>query len=103
MDMLGRKDASLRALVAELLARLPTGRVIVVDHWDDPFAIGLALVSNPDRLVYINSERDSAGRFYMSRELPTNTDLQPFLEAGDDHYDDLGTFAAAVAAHLGAA
>jgi hypothetical protein len=76
----------------------------VVDRWEaDPCAIGLASAAEPDRLVYIHSEKDDLGRYFMSRELPSDSDLWPYSEAGADQYSDLDEFAAAVAAHLGAA
>ena len=104
MDILGRKDASLRALLGELIDRLPPKSFIVVDHWEaDPRAIGLARPSDPDHLVYITSDRDVHGRYFMSRKLASDSDLVPFRDAGADQYDDIDALAAAIAAHLSAA
>jgi len=104
MDILGRKDDSLRMLVGELAQRLPPGSFVVVDHWEaDPFAIGLASPRNHGRLAYVTSDRDIHGRYFMSRELPSDTDLAPFREAGCDQFEDVNALAQAVALHLGAA
>ena len=104
MDILGRKDDSLRILVGELIRRLPPKTFVVVDHWDsDPFAIGLARPSQPDHLVYITSDRDVHGRYFISRELPPNSDLAPFQDAGADQFEDIDAMAEAIAAHLSAA
>jgi len=104
VDILGHKDESLRKLVAELLQRLPPRSFVVVDHWEaDPLAIGLARPSEPDRLVYITSDRDVRGRYFMSRELPSNSDLVPFRDGGADQFRDIDALARAIAVHLGAA
>ena len=103
MDILGSKDESLRTLVAELAARLPPRSFVVVDHWDDPFAIGLASPSNPDHLAYITSDRDVRGHYFMSRERPSNSDLAVYQEAGANSFASIETLARAIADHLRAA
>lgn len=104
MDILGTKDPSLRNLVEEIARRVPAGCFIVVDHWEsDPFAIGLARPTSHDHLVYISSERDVHGRWYLSRETPREHDLEQYHEAGTDQFDDIESLAAAVAGHLCAA
>ena len=104
MDILGRKHESLRLLVSELVDRLPPRTFVVVDHWEaDPFAIGLAKPTDPDHLVYITSDRDVHGRFFMSRELPSDSDLVPYREAGAEQFESIDDLAAAIAIHLHAA
>jgi hypothetical protein len=104
MDILGRKDSSLRALVAELVELLPVGSFVVIDHWEaDPFAIGLARPTDHSQLVYVSSSRDDNGRYFMAREVLAQTDLEPFSDAGADAFDDVHSLAKAIAAHLGAA
>jgi hypothetical protein len=104
VDILGRKHPSLRNLVGELTRRLPPRSFVLVDHWEaDPFAIGLARPSEHDHLVYITSDQDVHGRYYMSRELPPNNDLDVFREAGADQFQDVDALARAIALHLGAA
>jgi hypothetical protein len=104
VDILGRKDSSLRTLITELLRYLPPNSFVLVDHWDaDPFAIGLAKPSEEDHLVYITSDRDVFGRYFMSRELPSDNDLDEYLEAGSDQFDNVEELAKAIEIHLGAA
>jgi hypothetical protein len=104
MDILGKKDRSLRELVSNLAERLPPKSFIVVDRWEaDPFAIGLARPSDPDHLVFITSDRDVNGRFFMLRQLPSDSDRVPHRAAGADQFQDIEALADAIADHLGAA
>jgi hypothetical protein len=103
IDILGQKDPSLRHLVSELQRRAPDGTFIVVDHWEmDPFAIGLASPAHPDQLAYISSLTAAEGKYFMSRELPSDSDLVPFRDGGAEQYTDIDTLAAAILDHLGA-
>lgn len=102
MDILGTKSPALKHLVAFVLDRLPDQSAVVVDHWEgDPDAIGIARRSDTGWLVYIHAEKDANGRYFLSRELPPNSDLWPFEDAGSEQFDDLDTLANAVKAHLG--
>jgi len=104
MDILGTKDPSLRTLVSELVRRLPPNTFVVVDNWGaDPFAIGLARPSDHQHLVYICSDRDVDGRYFIARELPARHDLEPFRSTGVEQVDDVDAIAQVVATHLGAA
>src|SRR5687767_4853536 len=97
MDILGDKHSSLRELVEQLAERLPPSSFILVNGWDDAFAIGLAAPSRPDHLVYITSERDVHGRYFMSREKPAGHDLEAFRNAGSNWFASFDTLARAIA------
>jgi hypothetical protein len=103
VDILGNKDASLRQLVADLSARLPPKSFILVDGWEDPFAIGLGSPSRADHVAYITSERDVRGRYFMSREKPCDNDLDLFLDAGANWFSSVDSLARAIEEHLRAA
>jgi hypothetical protein len=88
----------------QISQRLPPGSFVVVDHWEaDPFAIGLARPSEHDYLVYITSDRDVHGRWFLSRELPRKHDVELYHEAGSDQFADIDALSNAIAEHLGAA
>lgn len=104
MEILDKKDPALRQLVNELLSRMPPINVVLVDRWEtDPGAIGIALATQPGRLVYVHSERDLEGHYYMARELPPDGEQLHYRDAGEDNFGDLDQLAAAVAKHLSAA
>jgi hypothetical protein len=103
VEILGHKHPSLRHLISELLRRMPDGSFIVVDHWEaDPFAIGLARPAQPGHLAYITSLTAAQGTYFMSRELPSDSDLIPYREGEAQQYTDIDTLAAAILDHLGA-
>ena len=101
MDILGRKHQSLRTLVGDLTRRLPPNSFVLVDNWDDEYAIGLAHPSDHDHLVYITSQQNDHGNYFLSRELPRRHDLEPFHDAGSDDFKTVEEMAQAIAAHLG--
>ena len=104
MDILGFKDSSLRSLISQLAELLPPNSFVLVDNWEaDPFAIGLAKPSDHKHLVYLTSDCDRQGRYFLSRELPARHDLEVFHDAGSDHFADVPSLAKAVAEHLCAA
>jgi hypothetical protein len=104
VDILGRKDNSLRFLVTELLRYLPSKSFVLVDHWDhDPFAMGLAKPSNHDRFVFITSDRDVHGLYFMSCKLPSDNDLHGYHNVEADPFNNVEALAKAIEAHLGAA
>jgi hypothetical protein len=101
MDILAGKDSSLRSLVNEIAKRLPEGAFVVVDDWEaDPLAIALARPTDHDHLVYIHSEPDVNGRWFISREMPRKHDLEEYDDAGVDQFSDIDSLASAVADHL---
>ena len=65
------KDASIWRLLGELADRLDAHGFQVVDHWDaDLFSIGIARVDAPERLVYVSTYRQPAGRYAYECEEP---------------------------------
>jgi hypothetical protein len=100
VDTLGGKDPSLRLLLEQLVERMPPRSFILVDEWNDPFAIGLAAPSELARLAYITSDRDIHGRYFMSREKPPSHDLELFRDAGSNWFASIDTLANAIADHL---
>jgi hypothetical protein len=82
---------------------MPLKSFILVDAWDDPFAIGLGAPSRPDHIAYVSSERDVHGRYFMSREKPSDTDLDLFHDAGTNWFSSVDSLARAVEDHLRAA
>jgi hypothetical protein len=103
VDFLGNKDPSLRELVAELTARMTFKSFILVDGWGDQFAIGLGSPSRPNHVAYVSSERDVHGRYFMSREKPSDNDLDLFQDSGSNWFSSVDSLARAVEDHLRAA
>lgn len=104
MDTIDTKHESIRVLVAEVMRRLPGAELMVVNWWKaDPYAIGLALRSDPGRLAYISRPRDFKGLYLLSCEFAARHDLEPRHNVEADPFDDLDALASTIAEHLGAA
>jgi len=100
VDILDTKHESIRVLVTEVLRHLPEAELVIMDWLEgSPYAIGLALRSNPARLAYISKMGNVKGLYLLSCETAPRRDHN--IEA--DPFDDLNALAAAIAAHLGAA
>lgn len=64
-----RKDKSIWVFLGELAHRLPSENYRVVDHWEaDLRAIGVAALNDPDRLVYVCTFGQPAGKFAFECE-----------------------------------
>lgn len=104
MDALGTKHESIRNLVADVLRRLPGTELIVVDWWKpDPYAIGLALRSDPGRLAFVSRPPGFGGMYLLSCEFAAKPELEPHHNIEADPFDDLDSLASVIAEHLGAA
>ena len=104
VDTLRTKHESIRVLVAGVLRRLPGADLVVVDWWKaDPYAIALALRSDPGRLAYVSRPPDFKGLYLLSCEFAARHDLEPHHNIEADHFDDLDALATVIAKHLGAA
>jgi hypothetical protein len=104
VDTLGTKHESIRFLVAEVLRRLPAVELTVVDWWKaDPYAVALALRSDPGRLAFISRPPDFKGLYLLSCEFAARDDLEPHHNVEADPFNDLDALASVIAEHLGAA
>jgi hypothetical protein len=101
---LARKDPAVRELVSRLAGDLGTDSFGLVDHWEDLMAIGLALPSDHDVLVYVAVIIDDEGnaltsedRYYYECETPSETEeLGYYVSASGDRvtYDEVAKVAA---------
>ncbi len=65
------KDASIARFVGELRKRVDSATFVLADHWaDDPYAIGLASVTDPRLLVYISTFAKEPLFYYLELEFP---------------------------------
>jgi len=75
---------------------------MVVDWCDgDPYAISLALRSDPERRAYISSVRDVKGLYVLSCEITSRLDSEQYHNFEADPFSDLAELAIAIAEHLG--
>jgi hypothetical protein len=104
MDTLAAKHETIRVLVADVLRRLPEADLIVMDWWKaDPYAICIALHSNPGRLAYVSRPPEFRGLYFLSCEFAAKHDVEPHHNIEADYYSDLTVLATHIAEHLGAA
>lgn len=65
------KDQTVRTCVERHASELGGNRFRVVDHWDaDLYAVGLAAIEDPRRLVYVSTFGQVAGRYAFECEEP---------------------------------
>ena len=104
MDIIDTKHESIRVLVAEVRRRLPDGELMVVDWWKaDPYAIALALRSDPGRFAFVSRPPHFRGLYLLSCEFAARQDLEPHHNMEADPFSDLDALASTIAQHLGAA
>jgi hypothetical protein len=104
VDPLVTKHESIRILVAEVLRHLAGAELTVVDWWKaDPYAIALALRSDPRRLAYISRPPDFGGLYLLSCEFAARHDVEPQHNVEADPFSDVDALARVIAGHLGAA
>lgn len=57
-----RKDAALWTMIAEVMQRLDSHELDVIDHWDATFdMIGFRRAGVPNRLVFVSTWQQPAG------------------------------------------
>jgi hypothetical protein len=65
------KHGSIWTFLGQLAKELDSERYQVIDHWDaDLFAIGLAALGEPRRLVYVSAFGQESGRYVVECEEP---------------------------------
>jgi hypothetical protein len=74
-----RKSAEIEWLISWLQDRLGPD-LVVIDHWDDEFAAGVALASDPQRLVYVAAK--SPGYFVEFENVPEPASKQAYSRKG---------------------
>lgn len=95
------KDAAILDLLARLGERLGPGVFEVVDHWDDPCAVGLARPSDPRVLAYVAWYDDPEKPYYVELELPPiSGDDFPYQVAGRYDRMDFEAVVGVVKGHL---
>ena len=84
------------------MRRLPGAELVVVDWWKaDPYAIALALRSNPGRLAYVSRPPEFKGLYLLSCEFAARHDLEPKHNVEADPFGDLEALARVIAEHFG--
>ena len=65
------KDRSIWIFLGQLAKDVDSQQYQVVDHWDaDLFAVGVAALDEPKRLVYVSTYRQEPGRYVVECEAP---------------------------------
>jgi hypothetical protein len=90
---LAGKDPALGELVDRLAADLGPDSFVLMDHWEDLMAIGLAQPSHHDVLIYVAVKVDDEGevltsenRYFYECETPEESDDHGYAVSGrGDH------------------
>jgi hypothetical protein len=73
----------------------------IVDHWQgDLRAVGIARREDHDVLVYVSTDKQMGGRYFVSLELPSFDAEMPYDSAGDFKDVDFDELARIVKQHL---